>query len=463
MASLSNPVLHPTCLKLKTYISFNLNHCNLGNMFGGLVFPPRYHAIQIHRFLSSGPVSALQEKIASGELMEDDYQRKIADDLQKVYEATENYIPPKRGMLDKWIKSDKKIPKGLYVHGAVGGGKTMLMDLFYNTSTVSNKRRVHFHSFMLDVHSQIHEVKKTVVRDYSSTKPQPFDPISPVAKAISEKAWLICFDEFQVTDIGDAMILKRLFTQLFYHGVVVVATSNRPPDDLYKNGLQRSNFIPFIQILKDHCNVASLDSGIDYRLKSIAGKDKTYFVKSECEADNELDKIFKLLCSRENDVVRSRILTILGRNVTFKKTCGQVMDTTFDEVCDRALGASDYLQISQVFHTIIIRNVPQLSLRLKSQARRFITLIDTLYDNRVRLVISSEVPHSQLFKTEKLQDDHADEHRMLMDDLKIEVGSENATANIFTGEEEIFAFDRTVSRLSEMQTRDYWEQWEKQR
>lgn len=131
---------------------------------------------------------------------------------------------------------------------------------------------------MLDVHSKIHQIKKMIVPDQVSSRPAPFDPIPPVARAIGEKAWLICFDEFQVTDIGDAMILKRLFTQLFENGVVVVATSNRPPDDLYKNGLQRSNFVPFIKVLKNHCSIANLDSGVDYRLKSLTGKEQHYYM-----------------------------------------------------------------------------------------------------------------------------------------------------------------------------------------
>ncbi|KAK9884460.1 hypothetical protein WA026_007303 [Henosepilachna vigintioctopunctata] len=253
------------------------------------------------------------------------------------------------------------------------------------------------------------------------------------------------------------MILKRLFTQLFENGVVMIATSNRKPDDLYKNGLQRSNFLPFIPVLKKHCEVFNLDSGIDYRVKSMKNKKSLYFVISEHKLDPVLP-IFKILVSKENDIVRTKTFTILNRNVTFRKACGGVLESSFEELCIRPLGPNDYLHLAQFFHTIIIRNVPQLSLKLRSATRRFINMIDTFYDSRIRIIVTSDVPITDLFSREKV-DQSMDDSRVLMDDL--DLNKADARANVFTGDEEIFAFDRTISRLTEMLSHDYWKKFER--
>lgn len=233
-----------------------------------------------------------------------------------------------------------------------------------------------------------------------------------------------------------------------------------PHPDLYKHGLQRSAFLPFIPLLKSHCEIVELASGIDYRQSTDISKQSIYLFKSE-GADEKLDKLFKIFANKENDVVRPRTLTIMGRNVIFQKTCGHVADCDFDELCSRALGAVDYLSLSQLFHTIIIRNVPQFNNFNKPAARRFITLIDTLYDYKVRVLFSSEYHYKELFAfTETPGDTVPDEHRTLMDDLGIKLGSEDSKASIFSGLEEIFAYDRTLSRIAEMQTPAYWNQRE---
>ena len=362
-----------------------------------------------------GPLPAFQAMVAAGELAPDPAQELVAERLQGLWQSLLGYDPRPRpangnGLLS-WLlrrgEATETRPNGLYIVGEVGRGKSMLMDLFFAAADVRRKQRIHFHRFMQNVHARFHAFKRA--------HPEIDDPIPPLADSIAADAALLCFDEFQVNDIADAMILGRLFQALFERGVVVVATSNVAPDDLFKGQPGRDAFLPFIALINQRLDVVMMDAGRDFRRERMRGM-RTWLVPADARADRELDRAFAELTGGAEG--KPDTLWVMGRKFVVPLAADGVARFDFETLCGAALGPGDYLALATKFHTLILDGIPLLSPDNYDKARRFIVLIDTLYDQRVKLIASADATPDRLYQR-----------------------GENARM-----------FERTASRLDEMQS-----------
>jgi cell division protein ZapE len=324
--------------------------------------------------------------LSAGELQPDPAQRQAAEALCVLAHEVVGYRRPDGWFAGLFKNKVRDAPKGLYLHGAVGRGKTMLMDLFFADVKIQAKRRVHFHEFMSDVHDRIAQARK---RDEG-------DPIAPVARDIADETALLCFDELHVTDIADAMILSRLFKVLFAEGIVVVATSNSRPQDLYRNGLNRQLFLPFVDLIEDRMTVLELAAAKDFRLEKLTGQ-QLYFSPLGDVAHANMRAAFERLTGLQTGAPAS--VEVKGRKITVPEAAMGVAIFDFADLCEQPLGARDYRHIARAFHTLLIENIPTLTPDRRNSARRFINLIDTLYDNRIGLIASAGAEPDQLYPT----------------------------------------------------------------
>ncbi len=324
-----------------------------------------------------------EERLASREIEPDVAQSAVAAELDALAMRLDAYATPRRG-LGRLISKPQAAPKGLYVYGGVGRGKTMLMDLFFEEVAFEPKRRAHFHEFMADVHDRIAEARRSV----------PGDPIPQVARAIAAQARLLCFDELHVTDIADAMILGRLFEGLFAAGTVVVATSNAHPSELYRNGLNRQLFLPFIDLIDRNMSVVQLQSAKDFRLDKLSGA-TLYHAPLDAAARAALDEHWRRLTGGHPG--KPQTLDVKGRKLIVPESSMGVARFPFESLCAVPLGANDYLHVAHAFHTVIIDGIPILDPSRRDVARRFINMIDAFYDNRICLIASAEAEPDQLY------------------------------------------------------------------
>ncbi|MBV8094729.1 MAG: AFG1 family ATPase [Acetobacteraceae bacterium] len=347
--------------------------------------------------LRNGPLPAYRARVAGGLLAPDPAQELAAERLQNLWIKLSGYDPPLRpangSILARFLRrkptdeAGEDRPNGLYLVGEVGRGKSMLMDLFFASAQVARKRRVHFHRFMQEAHARLHQWRRA--------NPEGDDPIPPLADQVAQEAALLCFDEFQINDIADAMILGRLFQALFERGVVVVATSNTAPDDLFKGQPGRDAFLPFIALIKQRLDVLALDAGPDYRRARIRGM-PTWFMPADERARAALDRAFAELTGHAP--AKPDRLTVMGRSLTIPLAAAGVARFDFQALCGAALGPGDYVALATHFHTLILDAIPVLSASEYNEARRFITLVDALYDHRVKLVASADAPPDQLYQ-----------------------------------------------------------------
>lgn len=370
--------------------------------------------------MSPGPVfDRYDALVTSGAIERDSAQMLLVRALDRLLVDLGRRKRARKGSALGWLfgrkDDDAGPPRGLYIWGSVGRGKTMLMDLFHEAAP-EPKRRIHFHGFMADAHERIHAHRQAVKRGEAKGD----DPILPVADALADEASLLCFDEFTVTDIADAMILGRLFAVLFKRGVTVVATSNVEPDRLYEGGLNRALFLPFVRELQEHVGVLRLDSRTDFRLEKLGGS-PVYHVPADAQADAALDAAFKALTGKAKG--KPGHVRVKGREVAVPEEAGGVARFAFPDLCAKPLGASDYMALADHFHTLILSRIPVMDESRRNEAKRFITLIDTLYDAHVKLIASAEAEATELYE--------ADSGR------------------------EAFEFERTASRLIEMRSGEY--------
>ncbi len=371
--------------------------------------------------MSKGPRPRYEALLESGALSPDPAQEEAADRLQALHDALKSYSGG-GGVFSGLFGAKKSPPKGLYLWGGVGRGKTLLMDLFFNNTDFAKKRRVHFHEFMAEAHDRIaawralDNTEKKKHRAYNRASPD--DPMPPVAHDLAADALLLCFDEFHVTDIADAMILGRLFTSLFERGVVIVATSNRAPDDLYKDGLNRQLFLPFIELLKASLDIFEMQSARDYRLLKLTAA-PVYLTPLGDAADKAMNFAWENMISGAHE--RSEEIQIKGRKLSIPRTARGAARFEFAALCEKPLGAGDYLAIARRYGALFIDHIPIMGPDKRNEAKRFSTLIDTLYDAKVKLVCSADAePHA-----------------------------------LYPAGHGAFEFERTASRLMEMRTADY--------